>query len=47
MQIMLNPEALALYFNVINDHEPVKPEEKNGTWYIDDKPATKYSFQNN
>ena len=42
--IKLNPDNVALYIRCIRNYENNKFEEKNGQYYINDKPASEYTF---
>lgn len=43
--ITLNPDNIALYKRCIATYEGNKFEEKNGAYFINDKPATTYTFK--
>ncbi len=45
--IQLNPENVRRYHRCIDSYEGNKFEEKNGQYFINDKPATSYTFKMN
>jgi len=45
--IQLNPENVRRYHRCIDTYEGNKFEEKNGQYFINDKPATSYTFKMN
>lgn len=47
MKIKLNQNNFSRYYNVINNLEKVKLEDKDGLYYLNDKVATFYTFMNN
>jgi len=45
--VKIDHNTMPLYYRAIRTYEGNKVEEKNGTWYINDKPATTYTFKMN
>lgn len=47
MCIALNPDNISRYYNVINDLEQVKLEDRKGLYFVDGMPVINYTFKNN
>ncbi|WP_231463966.1 signal peptidase I [Pedobacter sp. Leaf132] len=45
--VNINSSTMPLYYRAIRTYEGNKVEEKAGVWYINDKPATSYTFKMN
>jgi len=45
--VKIDSSTMPLYYRAIRTYEGNKVEEKNGVWFINDKPATTYTFKMN
>jgi len=45
--VQIDSNTMPLYYRAIRTYEGNKVEEKAGVWYINDKPATSYTFKMN
>jgi len=45
--VKIDRSTMPLYYRAIRTYEGNKVEEKNGVWFINDKPATTYTFKMN